>query len=510
MMMRIVISLASTLALALAQLDGFPEATMLHMASQAGDMDKVKDAIASDPEMVHARTVANITALHLALQHTEVVAHLLKSGAQCDLVDINNETPLMAAAKHGLLGTVDTLLAHKPGPDLTKRRNDGYTALMLAVLEGQPDVIPSLLKADPNPNANGPDGYSAVTMAAAHAVKDKDGQTLRALLSTNIPKGRLDLNQPIDGGRTAIMIVSNNNQPELVKLLIDAGASASGFDADGQTPLMHAINGACGECVKLIIETDSGAASINERDKSGWTALMLASRTFNGDEMVPRLLSGGADTNAQKKDGISALMLAAGQNRSYTISNLLDAGADPTLVDKDAYTALHIAASRGFKVPCKLLLEGGSSQTAKNSDQETAFGLAVDNGFSGAARVMREYNGEVSTNVSSVIEVDREALKQMMQKGEKPILAQFYAPWCEHCKKFAFTWEQVGMTLAVEGHATVVKADAASDSNMAGKFGVEAFPTIMWFPKGSNEGEKWKGARMYDAVMHFVNEKLGK
>ena len=52
---------------------------------------------------------------------------------------------------------------------------------------------------------------------------------------------------------------------ELVKLLIDAGASASGFDADGQTPLMHAINGACGECVKLIIETDSGAASINER-----------------------------------------------------------------------------------------------------------------------------------------------------------------------------------------------------------------------------------------------------
>jgi len=272
---------------------------------------------------------------------------------------------------------------------------------------------------------------------------------------------------------------------------------------------MHAINGACDDCVKYIIETESGASSVNERDKKGWTALMLASRSFNGDSMVPRLLSRGADTNAQKEDGISALMLAAGQNRSATLTSLLDAGADPTLVDKDAYTALHIASSRGFKYPCKLLLEGGSSQTAKNNDQETAFGLAVDNGFSGAARVMREYNGEAVSKVSSVIEVDREALKLMMEKAEKPILAQFYAPWCEHCKKFAFTWEEVGKTLSAESSVTVVKADAANDNVMAGKFGVEAFPTIVWFPKGSNEGEKWKGARMYDAVMHFVNEKLG-
>ena len=33
---------------------------------------------------------------------------------------------------------------------------------------------------------------------------------------------RLDLNMPIESGRTALMIVSNNNQPELVELLLEA------------------------------------------------------------------------------------------------------------------------------------------------------------------------------------------------------------------------------------------------------------------------------------------------
>merc|ERR1711871_1920808 len=242
----------------------------------------------------------------------------------CDVVDINNETPVMMAARNGLKSSLTVLLEHKP--DLTARRNDGYTALMLAVLENQIDTIPALLQADPNPNALGPDGHSAMTMAAAGAVKDPQGSALRALLSAKIPKGRLDLNQPMaQDGKTALMIVSNNNQPELVKLLLDADASAAGFDADGSSPLMHAINGACDDCVRHILATESGASSVNERDTKGWSALMLASRSFYGDDMI---------------------------------AGLLAHGADPTMQAKEEWTALHIAASRGSFQPCTLLLEG--------------------------------------------------------------------------------------------------------------------------------------------------------
>ena len=44
----------------------------------------------------------------------------------------------------------------------------------------------------------------------------------QAILKTEMPKGRLDLSQPIQGGKTALMIVANNNQPKLVRLLLEA------------------------------------------------------------------------------------------------------------------------------------------------------------------------------------------------------------------------------------------------------------------------------------------------
>merc|ERR1712100_3515 len=472
-MTRVILLLGLISYAASTSLDSFPEARIIHMAAKQGDVEKVKAELKTDPTNAHARTVANITALHLGAAHPEVLSEILKSGGHCDAVDINNETPLMAVAREGFAGSVDVLLKHKA--DVSLRRNDGYTALMLAAMKGQVSTIPALLKADPNPNAVGPDGYSAVTMAAAGAVEDASGSVLQAILKTEMPKGRLDLSQPIQGGKTALMIVANNNQPKLVRLLLEAGASASGFDQEGQTPLMHAIMGACEECVVAILEAASGAASVNERDTKGWTALMLASRAFHGDTSVPRLLAKGADTNAQKSDGISALMLAAGQNRTATLGHLLEAGADPTLTDKEGYTALHIAASRDFARPCTVLLEGGASQTAINKEAETPFGLAVDTHMAKAVAAFREFNGEVETKGSSVVELNRAGLKEYQEKGDKPLLVEFYAPWCEHCKKFAPVYDEIGKTLAAEGLIHVIKADAATDSVLAGKNGVRRF-----------------------------------
>lgn len=377
---------------------------------------------------------------------------------------------------------------------------------MLAVLEDRADSIPALVEADPDPNAIGPDGHSAVTMAAAGAVRDQSGAVLKALLSAKLPKGRLDLNQPIEGGKTAIMIVANNNQPELVKLLLDAGASAAGFDSHGTTPLMHAISGACDKCSRYIVESDSGSRSVNERDTNGWSALHLAARSYFGDEVVPVLLKYGADPNAQKKDGVTPLILAAGQNRTNSITALLDAGADPTLADKQEYTALHMAAARGYAAPVEVLLEGGASQEALNEDSATSFGLAVDNNRMAAIRAFREYNGETVTNVSAVAEVNALGLKDLI--GTEALLVEFYAPWCDHCKKFAPVFEQIAWSLAAsDGDIVVAKADAATDAKLAGLHDVEAFPTIKWFPKGKIKGEKWPGLRMYDAVMHFVKTK---
>jgi len=343
-----------------------------------------------------------------------------------------------------------------------------------------------------------------VTMAAARATAEGP-ECLKALLSTPLPKGRLDLHQPVKDGKTALMIVSNNNHPDLVKLLLENGASASGFDAEGVTALMHAINGACISCARDILNTESGAAIVNARDLKGWTALMLASRVKFGEELIAPLLAAGADPNAYKEDGMTSLMLAAGQNRSATITALLDAGADPTMEDAQKWTALHIAASRDFAEPVTLLLEAGASQTAKNEEQETPLGHAVDNGRGLAIQAFRLYNGE-AIKQNPVLEVNSKTFKEVVG-GDRPVLMQFYAPWCDHCKKFAHVYDEVARSLSVADEIVVAKADAATDAKLAGAHNVEVFPTIKWFPKKSLEGDMWKGARIYDAVMHFVDSK---
>lgn len=216
--------------------------------------------------------------------------------------------------------------------------------------------------------------------------------------------------------------------------------------------------------------------------------------------------SDGADTNAQKADGITSLMLAAGQNRSTTLNALLNAGADPTVQDHQGWTVLHIAATRNFGVPCKHLLEAGASQIVKNSEQETPFGAAVDRGMKRAIQAFRDYNGE-SVNGSAVVEVTRKTFKDVVGK-DKPVLVEFYSPYCEHCKKFAPVYEEIAHTMHAAGEVIVAKANAAADGTFAGQHSVSAFPTIKWYPKRMREGEQWKGSRMYDAVMHFINEKL--
>jgi protein disulfide-isomerase-like protein len=260
-----------------------------------------------------------------------------------------------------------------------------------------------------------------------------------------------------------------------------------------------------------MIEDSAGARTVNVRDTKGWSALMLAARSFYGDEMIQPLLAAGADPNARKKDGVTVLMLASGANRTATMQALMEAGADPTAVDDKEWTALHFAASKNLFAPIPLLLEAGASQTAANEAGETPFGHAVDNGNKRSIQAFREYNGEQLEGAlpgsSAVVEVDSKSIREFIGQ-DKPVLLEFYPPWCGHCKKFAPIYEEIANTLALDSDVVVAKCDAGTDSTLAGKHEVDAFPTIKWFPKGAVKGDKWTGQRNYDAVMFFINSKL--
>lgn len=93
--------------------------------------------------------------------------------------------------------------------------------------------------------------------------------------------------------------------------------------------------------------------------------------------------------------------------------------------------------------------------------------------------------------------------------GDENILVEFYAPWCGHCKTLAPEWEIAGKTFGANDPIKIAAFDATTDQTTAGKFGVQGYPTIKFFPKGSKEPIDYEGGRTADAIVEWVNDKVG-
>ncbi|HQR35190.1 MAG TPA: ankyrin repeat domain-containing protein, partial [Blastocatellia bacterium] len=93
-----------------------------------------------------------------------------------------------------------------------------------------------------------------------------------------------------------------NGDLKQVKTLIAKGENVNAPDADGTTPLMHAVVNAEADCVKLLL--DKGADP-NLSNKAGATALMWA---VNDLKKVQLLLAKGANVNVASKEEESPLL----------------------------------------------------------------------------------------------------------------------------------------------------------------------------------------------------------
>jgi len=91
----------------------------------------------------------------------------------------------------------------------------------------------------------------------------------------------------------------------------------------------------------------------------------------------------------------------------------------------------------------------------------------------------------------------------------KDVLVEFYAPWCGHCKSLAPIWEKVAKTFKYEKNVVVAKIDADNYKTIGGRYEVQGFPTIKFFPKGNKKGEAYEGGRSESDFINFLNEKAG-
>lgn len=91
-------------------------------------------------------------------------------------------------------------------------------------------------------------------------------------------------------------------------------------------------------------------------------------------------------------------------------------------------------------------------------------------------------------------------------KDAKHTLVEFYAPWCGHCKKLEPEYEKAASALKLRG-VPLGKVDATEEKDLASKYNVKGFPTMIWFEEGKDH--TYDGGRTTDTIVEWVVSMTG-
>ena len=307
--------------------------------------------------------------------------------------------PLFWAVKHERPDALRLLLER--GVSANAANKSGQTILFSAVMRGEAECARILLDAGADPNPNMPHGMSPLNWAGnrgdtaimnlllergadpnAGSKREMGGGLMGAIMFGNVEAARrlleagADPNAKSDVGFTPLAFATARDDKEMVKLLLEWGASVKGDENTIPASLMahHKPEIAAllkqaagvnphelakeGKTAELLAHLDAGA-DINAPGEHGETLLIAALRGKQGDT-ARILIERGADVNAPDRIGQTALICAAMRGDLDTTRLLLKRGADIAVADNRGQTALLSAAFADKQDIITLLADAGA------------------------------------------------------------------------------------------------------------------------------------------------------
>ncbi|XXG99886.1 hypothetical protein Hte_006227 [Hypoxylon texense] len=222
------------------------------------------------------------TALHWAARggFVDVVHTILQSGADASPKTEDGMTPLHWAAKHGHARVVEELLSRTNPAEAAL---DGRTALHWASSRGHISVV-KLLLSDKRVDVgcHSQNGWTALHWAACSGN--------RAVVVHGVEKSVQDGGSSSESPPEAFSSISGGEtkgHEEVVRLLLDSGASPSAQNKQHQTALHWAAASGNAKIVRLLLDR---GADLNTRDVHGFTPWQMA--VDNGvDDVVTKMLA---------------------------------------------------------------------------------------------------------------------------------------------------------------------------------------------------------------------------
>jgi serine/threonine-protein phosphatase 6 regulatory ankyrin repeat subunit B len=154
------------------------------------------------------------------------------------------------------------------------------------------------------------------------------------------------------------------------------------------TTLLHAA--AANGHLEMVRELLERGASVDLEDGLGHTALMSAAYRGHLSTLL-FLLHHSASPELQASDGHTALMMAASEGHEACVQALLRAKANPDLQSNSGHTALMVAADQGQVACVKALLRAKANTELIDKDGLTALQWAEHEGHTAAAALIRQH-----------------------------------------------------------------------------------------------------------------------
>ena len=287
----------------------------------------------------------------LAAGRTELLNRPLRDGTTLLAIAIANGQPAM----------VDTLL------DLGARPDTGVagkmTALQWAAQSGQQAIALSLLQRGVAVATVDEDGHDAVELAllAGHAelaraimdhhggapalTPDRYAYTAARADAAGFVRAvgpRLHHTYRDRQGRSALWYAASYGDADMIADLIRYGVRDDTPDSGGKTPLLVAVERGCLRCVARL----AAGADLDRQTPSGETPLIIAAGRSDR-ALVSWLVANGVDIHRRNTLGDSALLVAVRANAVDVARALVKAGASVSRKNRMGLSARDIAKQKG-------------------------------------------------------------------------------------------------------------------------------------------------------------------
>ncbi|SMQ55244.1 unnamed protein product [Zymoseptoria tritici ST99CH_3D7] len=104
---------------------------------------------------------------------------------------------------------------------------------------------------------------------------------------------------------------------------------------------------------------------------------------------------------------------------------------------------------------------------------------------------------------SDVADLNKDTFPAFIKDNDL-VLAEFFAPWCGHCKALAPEYEEAATTLK-EKNIALAKVDCTEHQDLCQEYGVEGYPTLKIF-RGADNVAPYSGPRKAQAIVSYMTK----